>query len=85
MVVLGLQWGWQRIFHPIIWNEVVDALIAMIDRPNMTDESLMKIIPAPDFPTGGEIVGTKGIEDAYLKGAGQYSNSSGFLLWRKSN
>jgi DNA gyrase subunit A len=36
----------------------------------MSDEALMKFIPAPDFPTGGEIIDTQGIEDAYLKGRG---------------
>ena len=66
----GIAVGMATNIPPHNLNEVVDGLIALIDRPNMTDESLMKIIPAPDFPTGGEIVGTKGIEDAYLKGRG---------------
>ena len=50
--------------------EVVDGLIALIDKPELGDEKLFDLIPGPDFPTGGEIVETKGIRDAYLTGRG---------------
>ena len=48
----------------------MDGLIALIDRPTLSDDKLLELIPGPDFPTGGEIVGIQGIRDAYLKGRG---------------
>ena len=51
-------------------GEVVDGLIALIDNPNVSDQKLFQLIPGPDFPTGGEIVSTDGIIDAYTKGRG---------------
>ena len=41
-------------------GEVIDAVIALIDRPEMTIEDLMAIVPGPDFPTGGSILGRAG-------------------------
>lgn len=66
----GIAVGMATNIPPHNLGEVVDALVALIDRPDMSDEALMKFIPAPDFPTGGEIIDTQGIEDAYLKGRG---------------
>jgi len=54
-------------------SEVVDGLIALIDRPDLPDKDLFQLIPAPDFPTGGEIMGTSGIEEAYRTGRGSIS------------
>ncbi len=51
-------------------GEIVDSLIALIDRPTISDEKLWELVPGPDFPTGGEIVETKGIQDAYRTGRG---------------
>ena len=51
-------------------SELVDGLLTLIDRPDSSIEQLMAKIPAPDFPTGGEIVGTKGLQDVYTKGRG---------------
>jgi DNA gyrase subunit A len=51
-------------------GEVVNGLIALIDRPNLSDDDLFRLIPGPDFPTGGEIIGTEGIRDAYRTGRG---------------
>ncbi len=51
-------------------GEVVDGLIALIDKPQLPDEKLWKLIPGPDFPTGGEIVDPTGIRDAYRTGRG---------------
>ncbi|MEM6252706.1 MAG: DNA gyrase subunit A [Cyanobacteria bacterium P01_D01_bin.156] len=66
----GIAVGMATNIPPHNLGEVVDGLIAMIDRPTISDESLFKLIPGPDFPTGGEITGTKGIHDAYLTGRG---------------
>jgi len=51
-------------------GEVIDALVLMIDNPNVTLGELMQIVPGPDFPTGGEIQGTEGIRQAYETGRG---------------
>ncbi len=51
-------------------NEVIDGLIELIKNPDMTIDDLMEYIPGPDFPTGGIIMGTDGIESAYKTGRG---------------
>jgi DNA gyrase subunit A len=52
-------------------NEVVDALLALIDDPELTGEELLDYIQGPDFPTGGIIQGKRGIVDAYQTGRGR--------------
>ena len=51
--------------------EVCDALIHLADHPSATVEDLMKFVKGPDFPTGGIIMGTEGIQSAYATGRGQ--------------
>jgi DNA gyrase subunit A len=51
-------------------GEVIEALLALLDRPDMTIDDLMEIIPGPDFPTAGFIHGTQGIKEAYHTGRG---------------
>ncbi len=51
--------------------EVCDALIHLADHPTATVEDLMKFVKGPDFPTGGIIMGTSGIQSAYSTGRGQ--------------
>ena len=51
-------------------GEVVDALIAMIRKPELSDEKLLELVPGPDFPTGGEVLLGSGIRDTYLSGRG---------------
>jgi DNA gyrase subunit A len=51
-------------------GEVIEALLALLDRPDMTIDDLMEIIPGPDFPTAGFIHGTQGIKEAYRNGRG---------------
>ncbi len=52
-------------------REVIEACIAMIDRPEIGLEELMGLIKGPDFPTGGIIMGADGIREAYEKGKGR--------------
>jgi DNA gyrase subunit A len=66
----GIAVGMATNIPPHNLNEVVDGLIALIDNPELPDEKLLKIIPGPDFPTGGEIIGLDGIREAYLTGRG---------------
>ena len=51
-------------------GEVIDACCATIDNPNLTVEDLIKYVPAPDFPTGGLILGVAGSYSAYTTGRG---------------
>ena len=66
----GIAVGMATNIPPHNLGEVVDGLIALIDNPNISDQKLFQLIPGPDFPTGGEIVSTDGIIDAYTKGRG---------------
>jgi DNA gyrase subunit A len=66
----GIAVGMATNIPPHNLNEIVDGLIALIDKPDLSDEKLFKLIPGPDFPTGGEIQGTDGIWDAYTTGRG---------------
>ncbi|MEM8604530.1 MAG: DNA topoisomerase (ATP-hydrolyzing), partial [Cyanobacteria bacterium P01_H01_bin.121] len=66
----GIAVGMATNIPPHNLREVVDGLIALIDRPQLGDADLLRLIPGPDFPTGGEIVSTDGIEDAYRNGRG---------------
>ncbi|NEN99195.1 MAG: DNA topoisomerase 4 subunit A [Moorea sp. SIO1F2] len=66
----GIAVGMATNIPPHNLVEIVDGLIALIDRPDLADEKLWKLIPGPDFPTGGEIVAAEGIRDAYTTGRG---------------
>lgn len=66
----GIAVGMATNIPPHNLGEVVDGLIALIDNPDLGDEKLWKLIPGPDFPTGGEIVETSGIRDAYSTSRG---------------
>jgi DNA gyrase subunit A len=66
----GIAVGMATNIPPHNLQEVVDGLIALIDTPDLSDQKLMALIPGPDFPTGGEILNTEGIFDAYTKGKG---------------
>jgi DNA gyrase subunit A len=52
----GIAVGMATNIPPHNAGEVIDGLIALIDRPDLPDSELFKLIPAPDFPTGGEII-----------------------------
>lgn len=66
----GIAVGMATNIPPHNLNEVVDGLIALIDQPQLSDEKLWKIIQAPDFPTGGEIIELEGVHEAYKTGRG---------------
>jgi DNA gyrase subunit A len=51
-------------------GEVIDACCAMLDNPDITVAELIELVPGPDFPTGGLIMGKNGIQQAYLTGRG---------------
>ncbi|HEY0147338.1 MAG TPA: DNA gyrase subunit A [Methylovirgula sp.] len=66
----GIAVGMATNIPPHNLGEVTDAVFALIDRPEITVEELIGIIPGPDFPTGGSIIGRGGIRAAYLNGRG---------------
>ncbi len=66
----GIAVGMATNVPPHNLSEVVDGLIALIDNPDLADEKLWKLIPGPDFPTGGEIIEASGIREAYSTGRG---------------
>lgn len=66
----GIAVGMATNIPPHNLSEIVDALIHLIEHPDSSIRELMNFIPGPDFPTGGFIYGTRGIEEAYLTGRG---------------
>lgn len=66
----GIAVGMATNIPPHNLGELVDGLIALIDQPELSDKKLYELIPGPDFPTGGEIIGTAGIREAYSTGRG---------------
>jgi DNA gyrase subunit A len=66
----GIAVGMATNIPPHNLGEVIDACIALIDEPGLSIEDLIKIVPGPDFPTGGIILGRQGIRAAYHLGRG---------------
>ena len=66
----GIAVGMATSIPPHNLNEVVEALIAIIKKPSISEEKLLELIPGPDFPTGGEILKSNGIKETYTKGRG---------------
>ncbi len=67
----GIAVGMATNIPPHNLREVIDALIMMIENPEVTVEELMTCIQGPDFPTGGIIMGYSGIRSAYFTGRGK--------------
>ncbi len=68
----GIAVGMATNIPPHNLGEVIDSTIALIDNPEITVEELMEHIPAPDFPTGGILMGRSGVRNAYRTGRGGY-------------
>ncbi|WGR67785.1 MULTISPECIES: DNA gyrase subunit A [unclassified Bradyrhizobium] len=66
----GIAVGMATNIPPHNLGEVIDACVALIDNPSLTIDELNNIIPGPDFPTGGIILGRQGIRSAYHLGRG---------------
>jgi DNA gyrase subunit A len=66
----GIAVGMATNIPPHNLGEVIDGTLALIENPDLSIEALMEIIPAPDFPTGGIILGRSGARKAYLEGRG---------------
>ena len=66
----GIAVGMATSIPPHNLGEIVDALVALIRNPNLSDEKLLQLVPGPDFPTGGVVLTGSGLRDTYLHGRG---------------
>ncbi|MGM0422347.1 MAG: DNA gyrase subunit A, partial [Pseudomonadota bacterium] len=66
----GIAVGMATNMPPHNLGEVIDAACAVVDNPDVTVEELIELVPGPDFPTGGQILGRNGILGAYHHGKG---------------
>ena len=67
----GIAVGMATNIPPHNLREITNAVVAFIEEPQISAEALMRHVKGPDFPTGGIIVGTQGIQDAYETGRGR--------------
>nr|WP_122012607.1 DNA gyrase subunit A [Maliibacterium massiliense] len=67
----GIAVGMATNIPPHNIGEVIDGAVALIDDPEISVDELMRYIPGPDFPTGGIVMGTMGIREAYRTGRGR--------------
>ncbi len=68
----GIAAGYATNIPPFNFTEVIDSIIYRIDNKNCHLSSILKIMPGPDFPTGGIIQGASGINEAYQTGKGKF-------------
>ena len=81
----GIAVGMATNIPPHNLGETIDATCLMLDNPEVTTEELMKALPGPDFPTGGLIMGKKGILDAYETGHGNLTVRAKCTIEEKKN
>ena len=81
----GIAVGMATNIPPHHLGETIDAVLALADNPAITTEELMEIIPGPDFPTGGIILGRSGIRRAYETGRGSIIIRGKVEIEQKSN
>ncbi len=81
----GIAVGMATNIPPHNLGETIDATCLMLDDPEVTTEELMKVMPGPDFPTGGLIMGKKGIVDAYETGHGNLTIRAKCTVEEKKN
>lgn len=81
----GIAVGMATNIPPHNLGETIDAACLLLDNPDATTEELMEVMPGPDFPTGGIIMGKKGIRDAYETGRGSLSVRAKASIKEKKN
>src|SRR3989440_9981607 len=69
----GIAVGMATNIPPHNLREIIDATMLLIEKPETTLKEVMKLVPGPDFPTGGYIAGREGIEAAYKSGRGSFT------------
>jgi DNA gyrase subunit A len=67
----GIAVGMATNFPPHNLTEIIEATVALIQKPDTPFAKILEMVPGPDFPTGGFILGRQGILDAYTRGRGQ--------------
>ena len=67
----GIAVGMATNIPPHNLNEIINATVQLVQQPNTPLQKILEMVPGPDFPTGGFILGRQGIIDAYSKGRGQ--------------
>ena len=67
---MGISSGYATYVPPHNFNEIINATIKLIEKPNLSIDELLEIIPGPDFPTGAIVQGLSGIREAFLTGSG---------------
>jgi len=80
----GIAVGMATNIPPHNLREVIDAAVLLIEKPETTLKELMKIVPGPDFPTGGYISGREGIAQAYKSGRGTFLMRAKAAIEQKS-
>jgi DNA gyrase subunit A len=68
----GIAVGMATNIPPHNLKEIVEATVLLVEKPDTSLKEIMKLVPGPDFPTGGYIAGRDGIEQAYKKGRGSF-------------
>ncbi|MEH6906671.1 DNA gyrase subunit A [Neobacillus drentensis] len=81
----GIAVGMATNIPPHQLGEVIDGVLAISHDPEITTQELMEIIPGPDFPTGGIILGRSGIRKAYETGRGSITVRAKVVIEQKSN
>jgi len=81
----GIAVGMATNMPPHNLTESINASIALLDNPDITTDELIKIIPAPDFPTGGTIYGYDGVREAYETGRGRIIIRANATIEQDSN
>ncbi|WHY77644.1 DNA gyrase subunit A [Neobacillus sp. WH10] len=81
----GIAVGMATNIPPHQLGEVIDGVLAVSRDPEMTTQELMEIIPGPDFPTGGLIIGRSGMRKAYETGRGSITIRAKVEIEQKSN
>lgn len=69
----GIAVGYSSTIVPHNPSEVMDAVIALVKKPDLTTDEILKIMPGPDMPTGGILVGYEGVKEYYETGKGTFS------------
>ncbi len=81
----GIAVGMATNIPPHQLGEIIDGVLAISHDPEITTQELMEIIPGPDFPTGGQILGRSGIRKAYETGKGSIIVRAKVVIETKSN
>ena len=80
----GIAVGMATNIPPHNLTEIVEAVMLLIEKPDTPLKELMKIVPGPDFPTGGYISGREGIRNAYQTGRGSFQTRAKAAIEQKS-